>query len=131
MSTFGPQSEDPLAAPFWSAARQDRLVLPYDRATGRCCWYPHEHADIEWREVTGGARLCAWSVVRGPINPDFTPPYAPALVIPDGEPRIRLVTQIVDCDFAALRCDMPLELCFRTLAPRNGASFRAPVFRPV
>jgi hypothetical protein len=43
---------------------------------------------------------------------------------------VRLVTQIVDCDFADLRCDMPLELCFRTLEPIRRAPFRAPVFRP-
>ena len=131
MSQFGPHSDDPLAAPFWNAAREDRLVLPYDRATGRCCWYPHARADIEWRAVSGGARLCAWSVVRAPINPEFAPPYAPALVSLECEPGIRLVTQIVDCDFAALHCDMPLELCFRMLEPRNRAAFRAPVFRPM
>ena len=130
MSTFGPYSDDALAAPFWNAAREDRLVLPYDRASGRCTWYPHAGTDIEWREVRGPARLVAWSVVRAPINPEFAPPYAPALVSLDCEPGLRLVTQIVDCDFSGLRCDMPLELCFRMLEPIRRATFRAPVFRP-
>lgn len=130
MAIFGPHSDDALAAPFWNAAREDRLVLPYDRASGRCTWYPHAGADIDWREAKGPARLVAWSVVRAPINPDFEPPYAPALVVLDCEPGVRLVTQIVDCDFAELRCDMALELCFRTLEPRTHAPFRAPVFRP-
>ena len=51
MSIFGPDSDDAMALPFWSAAREGRLVLPYGRASGRCTWYPHAGADIEWREV--------------------------------------------------------------------------------
>jgi hypothetical protein len=43
---------------------------------------------------------------------------------------MRLVTQLVDCDFDALACGMPLELCFRELRPRAHAAFVAPVFRP-
>jgi CheY-like chemotaxis protein len=46
------------------------------------------------------------------------------------ERLVRLVTQIVECDFADLRCDMPLQLCFRMLEPIKRAPFRAPVFRP-
>ena len=48
----------------------------------------------------------------------------------DEAPGIRLVTRIVDCLFEVLRCDMALELCFRTLVPRGRAEFHAPVFRP-
>jgi hypothetical protein len=43
---------------------------------------------------------------------------------------MRLVTQIVDCAFDALRCGMALEVCFRELRPRSRAPFVAPVFRP-
>ena len=73
--------------------------------------------------MRGPAKLVAWSVVRAPINPEFKAPYAPALVSLDCEPHVRLVTQIVECDFADLRCDMPLELCFRMLEPIKRAPF--------
>lgn len=131
MAVFGPYSDDPLAAPFWAAARQERLVLPFDPASERFLWYPREQAGLEWREVGGAARLFSFSVVRGPINPDFEPPYAPALVLLDEAPGIRLVSQIVDCDFARLRCEMPLALCFRRLPSRRGEPYMAPVFRPL
>ncbi|MBK6286926.1 MAG: OB-fold domain-containing protein [Gammaproteobacteria bacterium] len=130
MTPFGPESDDPLVEPFWRAAREDRLVLPYDRDKDAWCWYPRAGAQLQWREVGGGATLVAWSVVRGPVNPLFAQPYAPALVTLDAAPGVRLVTRIVDCVFESLRCDMPLELCFRTLKPRARAEFRAPVFRP-
>lgn len=130
MSAFGPESDDPLARPFWDAAREDRLVLPFDAASGALRWYPAAGDCLEWREVRGGARLVSYVVLRAPVNPEFAPPYAPALVELDAAPGARLVTQIVDCDFAALRCDQRLELCFRTLTPRKRAPFRAPVFRP-
>lgn len=130
MTPFGPESDDPLAEPFWRAARENRLVLPYDVAKLAWCWYPLTGAQLQWREVAGAATLVAWSVVRGPINPLFAPPYAPALVALDAAPGIRLVTRIVDCPFEALRCDMALELCFRILKPRARVEFCAPVFRP-
>jgi len=133
MAEFGPATDNPLAAPFWRAAREDRLVLPFDRSTGTPCWYPREEqaALLEWREVAGAARLFAWTVVRAPINPDFSAPYVPALVELDAVPGIRLVTQIVDCDFAQLRCDMPLALCFRSLRAGDRETYRAPVFQPL
>ncbi len=130
MTPFGPESDDPLAEPFWRAARENRLVLPWDTGKHAWCWYPRSEAQLQWREVQGTATLVAWSVVRGPINPLFAPPYAPALVVLDEAPGIRLVTRIVDCLFEVLRCDMALELCFRTLVPRGRAEFHAPVFRP-
>jgi uncharacterized protein len=133
MAEFGPSSDNPLAAPFWHAASEDRLVLPFDRSTGAPSWYPRadQASVLEWREVAGAARLIAWTVVRAPINPDFAVPYAPALVELDAAPGIRLVTQIVDCDFAQLRCDMPLVLCFRDLKAGDRPVFRAPVFQPL
>ena len=131
MTPFGPESDDPLAEPFWRAARENRLVLPWDGEKNAWFWYPRTGAQLQWREVEGAATLVAWSVVRGPINPLFAPPYAPALVALDAAPGIRLVTRIVDCLFEALRCDMALELCFHTLEPRGRAEFRAPVFRPL
>jgi hypothetical protein len=130
MAAFGPESNDPLAAPFWQAAREQRLVLPFDRASGAPRWYPHAGDDVEWREVGGPATLVSFTVVRGPINPEFEPPYAPALVELDAVPGVRLVTRIVDCDFAALRCGMRLQPCFRELHPRSRSPFMAPCFRP-
>jgi uncharacterized protein len=129
---FGPHSDNPLVQPFWSAAREGRLVLPFDRQSGRVCWYPREDAaTLDWREVDGAATLYAFTVVRGPLNPEYATPYAPALVTLAAAPGARLVTQIVDCDFAALACGMALELCFRELRPRQHAPFLAPVFRPI
>ncbi len=131
MAEFGPASAHALTAPFWVAAREHKLVLPFDPATGRACWYPREDGTAwDWREVPGPATLFSFSVVRGPINPFFDPPYAPALVELDAVAGVRLVTQIVDCEFAGIRCGMPLDLCFRELQPRGHAAFIAPVFRP-
>jgi uncharacterized OB-fold protein len=132
MNAFGPESTSALARPFWEGAARDRLLMPFDGETGRPLWYPREAdlARMVWRELGGGATLVAWSVVRGPLNPLFEPPYAPALVEPDEAPGVRLVTRLVECDFGELRCDQRLELCFRTLSPRGRAEFRAPVFRP-
>lgn len=131
MGEFGPSSSNPSVAPFWAAARESRLVLPHDPATGRVCWYPRDDGTVwDWRAVPGEATLYAFSVVRGPLNPLYDAPYAPGVVELDAVPGVRLVTQIVDCDFAAIRCGMPLDVCFRELRPRGQEAFIAPLFRP-
>jgi hypothetical protein len=43
---------------------------------------------------------------------------------------VRLVTQIVEYDFADLRCDLPLQLCFRMLEPIKRAPFARRCFVP-
>lgn len=65
-----------------------------------------------------------------PINPAFPEPYITALVVPEEAPETRLVTQLVDCAAADLRCDMPLEVCFGPLAGRDPDGCLAPVFKP-
>ena len=82
MQVFGPHAGDPLAQPFWDAAKKNKFVLPFDRASGKPCWYPRADCgdSLVWREVGGAAQLVAFTIVRAAINPHFAPPYAPALI---------------------------------------------------
>lgn len=126
---------DPLSGPFWQAADEGRLAMPWCGHCERAVWYPQPAcpdcgAEPAWRTLSGRARLLAWTVVRKPVNPMFLPEYVPALVVPEEAPGARLVTQLVDCAPEDLQCDMPLVADFRTLSPRGGEPYVAPVFRP-
>ncbi len=61
-----------------------------------------------------------------------TVPFVAALVALAEDPKVRLVTNIVDTDPASLAVDEPVEVVFRPLAFPTvpGRSVIAPMFRP-
>jgi uncharacterized OB-fold protein len=70
-------------------------------------------------------------VVHHAFLPQFAElvPFVPALVALDEDPRVRLVTRLVDCDPARLRSDLPVEVVFRDLRfPGVEGSVVAPFF---
>ena len=130
-----PDYDDTLTGPFWRAARDHQLVMSWCQTCDHAVWYPRPacptcQGGLTWKRLSGRATLLSWSVVRMPLNPAFKTPYIPALVVPEEAPDARLVTQLVDCGPAQLHCDMPLRVCFRSLEPRQGEPFVAPVFGP-
>ena len=105
-------------------------------ACDRAEWYPKAQCsrcggDTTWRTLSGEGILLAGTGVTAPLNPAFATPYVPARVEPVEAPGARLVTQIVDYDALALRCDMPVHVTFTNLRRPGGAPYRAPLFKPV
>jgi hypothetical protein len=103
----------------------------------RLVWYPEAccptcHGGLEWRTVSGRATVAAFTVVHRPLfaAAQAWTPYVPALVALEEDPAIRLVTQLVDCDPARVRCDMPVAAVFRDLPLPDGESYAAPLFKP-
>lgn len=71
----------------------------------------------EWVTVSGRGTLFSWSVVRFPWIPQFRSivPFVTGLVALEEDPRVRLVSRIVDCAPEDLRIDMRLTVDFRPL----------------
>ena len=124
---------------FWAGAARGELVLPRCDACGTFNWYPRERCrsceqgSFTWTPVRGRGRLFSWSVVRQPFLPQFGDkvPFVPGLVAIDEDPRVRLVTEIVDCDPSELSFDMPVEVVFRDLTfPGVEGRVTAPLFVP-
>lgn len=97
----------PETEPYWSAARDGRLVLPHCRACDHAIWYPKVFCgqcgslDVEWREASGFGSLYSHSCVhRGEGPYRETGSFVLALVDLDEGPRV--LTNIVDADPAAL-----------------------------
>ena len=82
---------------------------------------------MEWIEASGRRRLYTFSIVRQNDLPPWPErvPYVAAVVELDEGPK--MMTQVVDCDFADLEIGMDLEVVFRDL----DEEFAVPVFRPV
>lgn len=118
------------AKPFWDGAAQQKLLIQ------RCNDCKHyQHYAREFCTKCGGRNLSmveasglgvVWSftvIHRGPYD-DIPSPYVVALVTLDEGPR--LLTNIVNCDPANVRCDMPVRVVFQPL--RDGIVL--PVFEP-
>lgn len=61
---------DPATEPFWSAARDGRLVLPWCAACDKPFWYPRGFCprcagnELEWRPASGAGQIYSATVVR-------------------------------------------------------------------
>ncbi len=90
-------------APFWEAARAERLILQKCGACGRHQHYPRivcrhcQSHDLSWQESTGAGAVFTFSTVYrspGPFVDDV--PYITAVV--ELEEGARMYTRIVECD---------------------------------
>lgn len=109
---------DQWTEPFWSSARDHRLVAPRcercDRARmppGPFCTTCGE-VPIVWRPATGAATLHTFTIARQPFHPALRDaiPYAIAVVALDDHPDVRLVTNLVDIAEDEIRIGMRLQV---------------------
>jgi uncharacterized OB-fold protein len=127
------------ARPFWEAAARHELAIPRCDSCDRLVWYPKPECPYcrggssTWTAMSGAGRLFSWSVVRQPFLAQFAElvPYVPALVALDEDPRVRVVTRMVDCDPEDLRIDQPVRVVFGELSfPAIDKRMPAPFFTP-
>ena len=132
-----PLSSQPLpvptnfSAPFWEAARQQKLVIQYCPDSGKYQHYPRPVSiytgkrNIEWREVAGKGFVYALTTTRrGPPAFRGQEPYLVATV--ELDEGVRLLTQIINCDVDKARVGMRVRLRWRVL----NDEFSFPVFEP-
>jgi uncharacterized OB-fold protein len=124
---------------FWEAAQREELAIPRCDGCGVLVWYPApqcpgcEGGQMPWTRVSGEATLFSWAVVHRALFKAFADkaPYITGLVALDEDPRVRLVTTLVDCRAEDLRADMPVRVTFRALTfPEGESTPLAPMFRP-
>jgi uncharacterized OB-fold protein len=124
---------------FWEAAARGQLAIPRCADCARWVWYPRPRcpdcdADrLAWTPTSGRGTLFSWAVVRRALLPAFAEqvPYVPGLVALEEDPRVRVVTQLVDCTPDELRAEMPVHAVFRPLVfPNATRRVIAPMFAP-
>jgi uncharacterized OB-fold protein len=97
---------DTWTGPFWSAARDHRLVVPRCTTCGFFRMPPGPYCaacrsqSIEWTTVTGRGTVFAFTIVRHAVMPSVASqtPYVIAVVELDEAPGVRLVTNLWDSD---------------------------------
>lgn len=111
---------------FWEAAEEGRFLVRWCRACETPHWYPRALCPFcfsdqtEFRPSSGRGTIYSYSVLRR------TPqPYCIAYVTLDE--GVTMMTDIVDCDFDAVRIGQAVELVFK---PSDGGP-PLPMFTPV
>ncbi|WBV42806.1 Zn-ribbon domain-containing OB-fold protein [Pseudoroseomonas cervicalis] len=116
---------DPSTQRFWDAARQGRLLIGRNTKTGQTHYPPRpfcpfsDEGEVEWIEVSGEGTVYSFSIMRAKT------PYAIAYVELAEGPR--MMTNIVGCDFDAVKIGMKVKLAFRDT---EGDGPPVPMFTP-
>jgi uncharacterized OB-fold protein len=112
-----------LSRPFWTAAANGRLALPFCIETGRPFWPPSPTSPftrggvVEWREVPAEGLLTARVTYRRAFQHTFAHrlPYAIALV--EVAPGVRISAHLSDPDGPdSPRPGTPVKLAFAPLS---------------
>ena len=109
---------DPESAPYWSALKENRLILKHCRDCGRHHFYPralcpHCHSDaLEWSSARGTGSIYSFTVARRPAGPAFKAdaPYVVAVI--DLDEGARMMTNIVTDDVDAVRIGQRVAVQF-------------------
>ncbi|TAJ46915.1 MAG: hypothetical protein EPO52_15405 [Herbiconiux sp.] len=123
---------DDYSKEWWDAAAERKLLIQRSPSSGEVFFYPRWLTPgtlaerPEWVEASGRGTIYTFSVVNFNANPEFREdcPYVFAIVKLEEGPH--MTTRIVDIDPDEVRCDMPVEVDFRSL----GGETIFPVFRP-
>lgn len=124
-----PDSE---TAPYWEAAREHELRMQRCPACARYVFPPRPrcpaclHQPMEWVRVSGRGTVRTFAIMRDTFMKAFPPPYAIAEVELEEQPGLAITTNIVECDVAAVRIGLPVEVTFEDRAP----DVTIPQFRP-
>lgn len=111
-----------LTAPYWDAAREQRLVVQ-ECLLCRQVWHPPLHrcphchaADLGWRPVSGDGTVYTYTVVRHPTHFAFADEVPYILAIVELAEGPRLVTAITGAEPGQVRQGQPVRAVFREIS---------------
>jgi hypothetical protein len=124
--------ENPDSAPYWRAAREERLEMQRCAGCGRFRFppsllCPHCHGEgAEWAPLSGRGRIVSFSIVHRAPAPAFQArvPYVLALV--DLEEGPRMMANVVGEGALEVAIDDAVEVVFEA---RGDDGFKLPQFR--
>jgi hypothetical protein len=121
-----------LTLPFWTAAREGRLVLQRCRSCGAwqhpprpVCLACGDGSALDWEPVSGAGTVFSVTTVERALIPGLRGevPYLLALV--QLEEGVRVLSLLTDCAPEAARIDLPVRVVFRPFGDE-----RLPCFTP-
>jgi uncharacterized protein len=125
---------DAWTEPYWTAARERRLVCQRCAACGAFRMPPSPFCSAcrsqatDWVELPGTGSVYSFTVARHAAVPELRSslPYVIAVVALDGAPGARLVTNIVECEPGSVEIGQPVRVVWDDL----GGDVVVPRFAP-
>lgn len=123
---------NPDTAPYWQAAREERLLMQRCRACGHVR-FPPSHlcpkchgADGDWAELSGRGSVASFTVMRRAPTPAYAArvPYVLALIDLDEGPR--MMANVLGDDALGVAIGDRVEVVFEA---RGEDGFKLPQFR--
>jgi uncharacterized OB-fold protein len=120
-----------VAAPFWDATRQGRLLVQWCTACERPVWYPREvcprclGSTLEWRESQGHGVVYACTVEHKAQTRALEAPYVVALV--ELDEGVRLLSNVVGCPPERVCVGDRVKVAWEPLSDGR----RLPLFEPL
>ena len=127
-----PDVDDPVMRPFWEGAREGKLVLQRERASGTVHWPPKPMywkggGRLEWFEASGRGEIYSWVVGHEPFLPAFRHLLPLVMVLVQVAEGPRLVGYMVDVRPEDMGFGMRVQVAFERLTER----VTLPVWRPM
>ncbi len=121
------------AIPFWEGCAEQELKIQKCKECEHPIFYPRIACpncgsdELEWIVTSGRGKVYSYTVVENNAPSAFAQdvPYVVAVI--RLEEGVQMLSNIVECDFSELACDMPVEVVFEKL----NDEFTLPKFRPV
>lgn len=130
MSEATPIPGSDLTRPFWEACRNGQLLVPKCNHCGQYFFAPEVacihcfSTDWQWVPSSGRGTLYSYSIVYKAPLPHLKTPFVFAVI--EMEEGWSLFSNLVDCDFDAIRMDMPVQVTFAAVS----ATQTLPLFKP-
>ena len=130
--TMPPPMVDADTAAWWQATAEHRLTV---QRCGDCAVPRHPPAPIcpacrgsaiDWQDLAGTGSVYTFTIVHRAVSPDQSLPFVIAAIELDGGDGIRMISNLVDVDPAAIAIGMAVELVWEDMGPE----LVVPRFRP-
>lgn len=122
-----------LSKVFYDGCKENKLLYQQCRDCGQVVFFPKElcsncmSGNLEWKESKGKGKIHTFTVTYDFGPPEFMDDVPYALAIIKMDEGFKIMSNIVECDFEELVCDMPVEVIFDPVT----AEITLPKFRPV
>lgn len=104
--------------PFWEACAQHELRIQHCQACGSYIFYPRAVCpncmsdQLMWEKISGHGRLYSYTIAYRPSEPFFADRVPLVIGLVQLEEGPRMMTNIVNCPFEELQCDLPVHVIF-------------------
>jgi uncharacterized OB-fold protein len=124
---------DPWTEPYWTAIHKGELLLQFCPDCQKYIFYPRRYCptcfseQVTWVQASGRGKVYAFTIVQNNAPSAFTEEMPFVIAIVNLEEGVRMMTNLVDCDPAAIYSEMPVVITFEKL----NDDVTLPKFKPV